>query len=393
MSRSSNWCFTLNNPDDNWHVGPTKHKNVAYLIGGTETSSTGTKHIQGFIQLTVRSRLSVLKKILPAAHFEVMMGNSKQAQDYCKKGDQPHDEWKLDGVTGSRFGENASLFEFGTWIDVARTGGRQCPDKSRSNGQKGGMAKAEEWKRRIALAEKGDMDTFKEEFPGTYFLHYNTVKRIGMDNPRHFAPLPFFDNEWIWGPPGTGKSLTARTDNPDAFIKSLNKDWSGYRYETVVILDDVGSYHFQNGMGDHLKRWADHYPFPVDIKYSGANIRPKRIIVTSNYSIETLCGADSELCEAITRRFKVRHFVTLHKFDSSTVSAPKTPFNSTLIYPPEDHGVLPSDSPFTFTPSNTPSQAQDCSNCYEKFCTCFATQNDSSDEEVPDETCEREDLY
>lgn len=392
MSRSPNWCFTLNNPADNWNTTLAAHKTTTYIVGGTETGSSGTKHIQGFVQFSAKVRLGTLKQLLPAAHFEIMMGNSTQARDYCKKGEQSHEEWKSHGVKGPTYGQNADVYEHGTFKDVARTGGRLCPDKARSTGQKGGLKKAEEWKRRIELAETGAFDTLKDESPGCYFLHYNTIKRIAMDSPRQFAPLSELDNEWIHGPPGTGKSLTARNDNANRyFIKSLNKDWSGYRYEPVVILDDVGLFHFSNGMGDHLKQWADHYPYPVDIKYSGATIRPERIIVTSNYSIETLCGTDTALALAIRRRFKVRHFQEILKYDPLVHAPPKTPFNSEVVYPPQDHGILPSDDPYpaTLVSLPTPSQNQDCNYCLHRVCVCF----EESLEEVPEETCDREDLY
>lgn len=112
-------------------------------------------------------------------------------------------------------------------------------------------------------------------------------------------------NEWWWGPAGTGKSSKAFTEYPNAYIKSLNKWWDGYSEQEVVIIDDWGPN--QECLVDHLKHWADRYPFPAEIKGSSIKIRPKKIIVTSNYPIET-CFQREEDQEAIRRRFKVTRF-------------------------------------------------------------------------------------
>lgn len=64
-----------------------------------------------------------------------------------------------------------------------------------------------------------------------------------------------------------------------------------------------------------MKRWADHYPFPIDVKYASNNIRPKRIVITSNYHPKELFSGED--LEAILRRFKVRHIVEMEKVDAT----------------------------------------------------------------------------
>ncbi|UNI72380.1 MAG: replication associated protein [Chaetfec virus UA24_3359] len=112
-------------------------------------------------------------------------------------------------------------------------------------------------------------------------------------------------NEWWWGPAGTGKSRAAFEGYPGAYIKSLNKWWDGYHDQDVVIIDDWGPN--QGVLVDHLKHWADRYPFPAECKGSCMRIRPKKLIVTSNYSIEQ-CFDREEDVAAIKRRFKVTRF-------------------------------------------------------------------------------------
>lgn len=59
--------------------------------------------------------------------------------------------------------------------------------------------------------------------------------------------------------------------------------------------------------GQHLKQWADHYPFKAAQKGSQLLIRPKRIVITSNYSIEE-CYPEVQDSAPLKRRFKCHHY-------------------------------------------------------------------------------------
>lgn len=277
MSRQTSrfWCFTINNEKYQRSKLPTDVYD--YCIMGNETGDNGTPHIQGFIVMKKRTEFSRMQRLLPRAHLEVMRSSPQQAANYCKK--------------------DGDYFEDGNIDDIDWRGGAS-----------GGKAKHARYTEVIRAAKSGDFDFIENKHPDMYWNNYHTMKRIAMDNPAPVKPLDELNNEWIWGEPGIGKSRMARSENPDMYIKSHNKWWLGYKGEDVVLIDDLGKTD-SNWIGEYLKQWADHYPFPAETKGDGSVLRPKRIIVTSNYSIEDLWGHDDALCAAIKRRFKIRHLV------------------------------------------------------------------------------------
>lgn len=116
------------------------------------------------------------------------------------------------------------------------------------------------------------------------------------------SDLDKLDNYWICGPTGTGKSLGVRNKFPGLYNKPLNKWWCSYAGEDTVLLDDFGKDHAC--LGNHLKNWADHYAFVGEKKGGSETIRPRRIVVTSNYIPEEI-WEDKGMLEPIMRRFKV----------------------------------------------------------------------------------------
>jgi len=119
------------------------------------------------------------------------------------------------------------------------------------------------------------------------------------------ADLTELDNEWVFGDPGVGKSRYARQLG-EHFPKSCNKWWDGYAGQDVVIIDDFGLEH--KCLGHHIKIWADHYAIEAEVKNGVVAIRPKRIIVTSNYTPAEIWQGDDQMVTAVTRRFKMKNF-------------------------------------------------------------------------------------
>ncbi|AXQ66326.1 MAG: putative viral replication protein [Cressdnaviricota sp.] len=90
MSKSKNWCFTVNNyTADQEEV--LKNIPCNYLIYGREVGASGTPHLQGYIQLKERKMLSGVRKLL-ACHWEPAKGTPEQNKAYCSKDGDFHEQ-------------------------------------------------------------------------------------------------------------------------------------------------------------------------------------------------------------------------------------------------------------------------------------------------------------
>lgn len=163
----------------------------------------------------------------------------------------------------------------------------------------------EAYSRAKELAKANELD---EIDAGIYIRHYTTLKKIAGDHAPKVQPIAELLSEWHFGPSGTGKSRTVRETYPDAFIKNADRWWDGYQGESVVILEDIDIYDIK--LGRYLKLWGDHYSFPAECKYEGKrDIRPDRIIVTSNYHPKDI-WSDERTWGPILRRYRIVEYGT-----------------------------------------------------------------------------------
>jgi hypothetical protein len=263
-----NWCFTLNNYTSE-DITKLDQLDCRYIIYGKEVApDTGTPHLQGYIQGKRSQRLSWLKKnIHPTAHFEIARGKPDQNIAYCsKEGD---------------FTER---------------------------GQPTTQGKRKDLDTFVEDCKASDSRLKRRDLIETHATVYAKFPRFVQEVQSEYHPpssRDTLDNHWFTGDSGTGKSSTARKENPDAYIKAPNKWWDNYNGEHTVIIEDLDPDHAY--MAYNLKIWGDHYPFPAEIKGGKIEIRPQRLIITSQYRPEDIFPRSQDV-EAITRRFPIRTF-------------------------------------------------------------------------------------
>lgn len=93
------YCWTYNNYSDE-NLGELNK--VLIVLGkqyiyGFEKGESGTRHLQGWIRLNKKMRITELKKyeILKTIHFEQQKGNDEQAIKYCMKDGKYHANFDL----------------------------------------------------------------------------------------------------------------------------------------------------------------------------------------------------------------------------------------------------------------------------------------------------------
>lgn len=272
MSRSRNYCFTHNNYSNTDLEDQIECK---YIVYGKEVGDSGTPHLQGFISFKTEKSLKQVIGLLPGSHVEKAIA-PKEAIAYCKK----------DGDFTER--------------------GKFSSSEEKGKGEK------RRWKDIREASEQGRLDDIPED------IRFKNLDLIERHRQRALRARTLTDteeiHEWYYGDSGTGKSRTAREQNPNAYLKLCNKWWCGYEDEDVVLIEDFDKKH--EVLAHHMKIWGDRYPFLAEVKGGSMKIRPKKLIVTSNYHPREIWSDPSDL-NPILRRFKLVHFKELNSTDKS----------------------------------------------------------------------------
>lgn len=268
-----NWCFTLNNPTD---TQLPRLWDCKYAVWQLERGSTD--HLQGYVQLAKRARLSAMKKINAEAHWEPRKGTHDQAKAYCTKEDT-----RVEGP-----------WEYGEPTTVP--------------GQRNDIRAA------VKRTLEADESTVIDEYPEVYCKYYRAlreIKRIKTSN-RNFKTDVYI----IYGEPGSGKSSYCMQQDPNAYWKPKGNWWDGYTGQHTVVIDEFyGWLPF-----DFLNRLLDRYPLIVETKGGSANFVSKVIYITSNKHPREWYSQGDIAYKALSRR--VTKLLYKESLDSEFVEEP-----------------------------------------------------------------------
>lgn len=270
LMSSRNFVFTWNNyeEDDIETLKSLVPETLRYVAFSREVApTTGTPHLQGWITHNKKSRVTAVRSLLPGVHIEVMRGSFNQNDKYCSK--------------------SSELEHYG----------------DRPNDPK--ESEKDRWKKVMELSKAQQYERIMDDYPDIWIRYSTSLKKIHQDVLQVPKTIDVLDNYWYTGRSGAGKSRTARDRYPAAYIKMANKWWDGYAGEESVIIEDWSPDHVN--LVNDLKLWTDHGQQRVETKHGSINVRPKTVIVTSQYTIEE-CFSRVRDSDAIIRRFTVVNF-------------------------------------------------------------------------------------
>lgn len=238
MSRSQNWCLTINNPESPFDIYFTLTDDLRYVVWQLEEVST--QHIQAYAQFTKRKSLKQIKKLWPTAHAEIARGSYDQNKTYCTKNERAAGPYEI-GVPLTK-GQRTDLEEIREEILDGATE-REIAD-----------AHFPSWTRNYKAFER-----------------YRYMIQEKKDWPIKVIVLT--------GPTNIGKSRYVFEHAPNAF-RQCNKQWfTHYCGEQDVIFDEFYGSRFPFS---YLLQLLDRYPMTVETKGGEVNFIPKRIWITSN---------------------------------------------------------------------------------------------------------------
>lgn len=303
-SRCRNWCFTLNNYEQQDRDKLEQFFNeggARYVIYQPERGVTGdTPHLQGYIIFSNARTLNGVRSIFGnRAHWEVAYSSAEANIAYCSK------ESTRD--SGAGFG----VVEHGTRSSIRGTGS--------GRGHRTDLDIIAE-----RVRDGATLRELAEDHPKEIILHsrgINTLQALCV-KPRTSPPSVY----WFYGPTGSGKSRFANEESPDAYWKDpCSPWWDGYDGTADVIIDD---YRRDFCTFASLLRLFDRYPLQLQVKGGYVNIRAQRIYITTPKSPEeTWENRTSEDIAQLSRRITlVRYF---------GYEAPISSVASTFSHPPE----------------------------------------------------------
>jgi len=295
-SQCKHWCWTYNDFPIEWLLYSSEEFErlaaaffaekfqdagmpCSYVcVAREETpSKPGTYHLQGYLALETKRRLSELVKVYPQLAFFACKGTPQQNDDYCsgmceKKGKVRNPYYSCVGV-------------------LAKTSGETQKQK---------------WASVVALAKASDLDGLAEEHPQVFVSHLPNLQKIAQmfkkpstwENPHEHRGI------WITGQSGRGKTSAVRAFWPNVFYKVDDAQWNGYAGQDVALLDDF-SKEKALMLAPHLKHWCDHLPFPGRILYGTTTVHLKYFVVSSNYSMEELfINLGDAMYQPLVNRFR-----------------------------------------------------------------------------------------
>lgn len=285
MPGAKRWVCVCNNwTEDDFNIFKEAARiHTQYSVCGQETGEMGTKHLQAYMHWKARKTMVQVKEVLGAKwHLEMARGSEQQNRSYCTKGGE---FWEVGVPTGTK---QSNLEEA------------------------------------VAIIQrKRGMDEVVAKHAATFVRHCRGLRELDdivRGKPRTRKPFVV----WLTGDPGSGKSYFANTTMSLAGFSVYrhncrSKWWPNYKYEDIVVLDDIRPDSFNGTAFMLMLDLCDEYPTSVEYKGGERNFNSKCIFITSVLTPEQMFMAQlGEPMDQLLRRVDIRQTVHIglrHELD------------------------------------------------------------------------------
>ena len=271
--KSRRYCFTVNNYTQNdleeFHILAESLEKHVYISYGLEIApTTGTQHIQGYIELINAQRLQFLHNYFPFKkdgkklkfHVEIANGSAEHNKKYNSKDNK--------------------FYEFGEPL------------------KQGARTDLAEIKKKIKENPKNIKEIIEEHGNNLQQVRYTQILQplFLLDRDPKTPPIVF----WIFGASGIGKTkLVFKTFTDVCSVSSYDWLGTGYNQNECLLLDDFRS---GNLSFETLLKLTDRYPYMLFYKGGQIPLNSPFIIFTSPKSISGTFSSTSEDLKQIKRR-------------------------------------------------------------------------------------------
>nr|QKV51257.1 putative replication associated protein [Crucivirus sp.] len=275
--RARGWIFVYNNwQEKDVDFFKAFAKESRYLVFGKEIGENKTPHLQGYVEFAnQRSGAAMRKQHDGKTHWEMRIGTPEEAAAYCKKGEQPKDEWEEQGTKGPNYGKNAIIFEHG---------------KVPKQGQRSDLDEIAE-----LVVDGASITEIASTYPKEYIKFHKGISALKSALYEHRKTKPYVC--WRWGETGVGKTRGAISEHKSVYIKDGTQWWDGYEQQTAIIIDDFdGKWPFRD-----LLRLLDYNPYQGQYKGGYVPINSPVIYITCDRPPALMGYSEKELSQ-LTRR-------------------------------------------------------------------------------------------
>ncbi len=255
-SPAKDWCFTINNPTEKDWKAVWKLQ-YQYLVCQPELAESGTPHLQGFVQMQEKLRLSALSKLLKHAHLSKRRGTPYEAAHYCMK---PVPACKCKHCEGLERFDNYT--EDGYMTAELHASVHAAAACIKEHGLKRGI----------------------DRFPNLYLQYPRGFKALASAS----CPLRHHETQVtvLWGTSGAGKTRYAMDTFPNPYMlppfgdgTDFFGDYDPLSHKTVIVDEFYSNWKY----GTFL-RACDRYPMEAHTKGDFVQFLADDIVFTSNTS-------------------------------------------------------------------------------------------------------------